>query len=135
MRGHELTGFWSGEYRYRLPGERPVPFLAALEESAGAVTGLITEPNTVGDTTPELRALVDGVRSGSAVRFAKTYDGASDMAHRVDYVGTLSGDGLTIAGDWTVAGMTGPFSMTRGELPGESLAVMRAEDAEVEGVR
>jgi hypothetical protein len=135
MRGHDLTGFWSGEYRYRLPGERPVPFLAALEEAAGAVTGIITEPNSVGDTTPELRALVDGVRQGTAVRFAKTYDGESDLAHRVDYAGTLSEDGLTLAGEWSVAGMTGAFSMTRGELPGESLAVMQAEDAELEQVR
>jgi hypothetical protein len=127
----DLTGFWSGEYRYDLDGGR-VPFLARLSDDGGAVSGEVFEPNTVGTASETLRALVDGRRDGSDVRFAKTYDGASDMAHRVDYHGTLSADGLTLAGFWTLEGWRGSFSMQRAELPAESRAAMAAEDAELQ---
>ena len=111
-----MTGFWIGEYRYRWPGVPPVPFLANLEEAASALTGRIDEPNMTGRSSGRLFSFVRGSRNGLSVEFAKVYDGSGDMAHRVDYRGTLAADGLSVAGDWSLAGDTGPFRMTREAL-------------------
>jgi hypothetical protein len=47
------------------------------------------------------------------VDFVKAYDGASDAAHAVDYVGRLSGDGMMIIGVWSLADLDGSFEMYR----------------------
>lgn len=109
-----LTGFWVGRYAYAGGAAPPVSFLATMEEGAGgALSGTISEPNSIGMSSRELSAFLSGQREGRAVSFAKTYDGASDAAHRVEYSGELSEDGRRIAGHWIVEYMTGPFEMTR----------------------
>ena len=113
VRSLDMTGFWVGEYRYRWPGMPAVPFFANLEEAASALTGTIDEPNMVGASSARLSSFIRGRRDGASVEFAKVYDGASDMAHRVDYRGTLSGDGLALSGAWFIEGDTGAFRMTR----------------------
>ena len=45
--------------------------------------------------------------------FAKTYDGASDAMHRVDYAGTVNEAGTRVAGFWQLADVSGSFEMTR----------------------
>lgn len=89
-----MSGFWIGQFSYdRSWMGAPVSFLAVLTEDNTALSGTISEPNTIGLSSRELNAFVSGTRRGRSVSFAKTYDGASDAAHRVDYDGTLSADG------------------------------------------
>ena len=54
------------------------------------------------------------------------YDGESDAAHAVDYVGRLSGDGNSITGVWSLADTDGTFEMHR-EAVWEEQAGQEAE--------
>ena len=132
-----MTGFWVGQYSYNRPGEPAVPFLANIDEAGGALAGTIDEPNTIGFSSERVTAFLRGSRSGVSVDFAKVYDGASDMAHRVDYAGTLSDDGLWLAGIWTLPGETGAFRMTREAVQAEALEeeVGTAATSNIEPVR
>ncbi len=123
-----LSGLWMGSYAY--PGGGAVPFLARIEDVDGALSGSIIEPNTMGLSTDSLEAILSGSRHGSAVDFTKIYDGASDAAHAVDYVGRLSGDGNSVTGVWSLADADGAFEMFREavweEAEGEEAEVVRA---------
>ncbi|QLC21853.1 hypothetical protein HFP51_06470 [Parasphingopyxis sp. CP4] len=124
-----MSGFWIGQFNYddSWLGD-PVSFFAVLADKNGALSGTISEPNTVGTSSPELNAFVNGGRRGRSVSFAKTYDGASDAAHRVDYEGTLSSDGGQVDGWWSLEDLAGAFRMTREIVEEEVIDV----DAEVE---
>ncbi len=89
------------------------PFLASISDDDGRLSGTIIEPNTMGKSSDQLEAVLSGNRSGSGVDFTKVYDGASDAAHAVDYVGRLSGDGNSITGTWSLQQLDGPFEMHR----------------------
>jgi hypothetical protein len=67
----------------------------------------------IGSTSDTLEAVLSGSRDGQAVDFTKMYDGASDAAHAVDYVGRLSGDGNSISGVWSLGDIDGSFEMHR----------------------
>ncbi len=107
----DISGLWLGHYSY--PGGEAVPFLARIDDRAGALSGTIVEPNTMGLSSDSLESVLSGRRHGHAVDFTKVYDGASDAAHAVDYVGRLSGDGTTISGVWSLADADGSFAMHR----------------------
>jgi hypothetical protein len=89
------------------------PFLASLTDEGGSLTGTTIEPNTIGSSSDRLEAVLSGSRSGSAVDFTKMYDGESDAAHAVDYVGRLSPDGNSITGVWSLEATDGTFEMHR----------------------
>lgn len=108
-----LTGAWFGSYSYLGTGDPDVSFIANLEEIAGIVSGSVSEPNSIGDSSPQLNAMVRGNRDGAEVVFAKTYDGASDAMHRVDYAGTVNEAGTRVAGFWQLEDVSGSFEMTR----------------------
>ena len=107
-----ISGLWMGSYSYPWP-QASVPFLARIEDRDGALTGTIIEPNTMGASSDSLEAILSGSRHGSAVDFTKAYDGASDAAHAVDYVGRLSGNGNSITGVWSLEDLDGAFEMYR----------------------
>ena len=108
-----LSGLWLGSFAYP-GGQGPAtPFLARIEDHDGSLSGTIIEPNTMGRSSDSLESVLRGAREGRAVDFTKVYDGASDAAHAVDYVGRLSGDGMRIHGVWSLAGMDGSFEMMR----------------------
>ena len=128
-----LSGFWVGSYRYDGAAKDAVQFLVTMEESDGhALSGTISEPNSMGRTSKELHAILSGNRDGLDIFFAKTYDGASDAAHRVDYYGVLSEDGRRISGHWSLAGTSGTFEMTREILSEEEVEVEIREEVSVE---
>ena len=102
------------------------PFLARIEDEGGALSGTIIEPNTMGPSSDSLEALLRGSRTGTAVDFTKVYDGASDAAHAVDYVGRVSADGNTVSGVWSLAQLDGTFEMYR-EAVWEEQAGQEAE--------
>ena len=123
-----ISGLWMGRYSYAFGAA--VPFLARIEDVNGALSGTIIEPNTMGRSSDSLEAILSGSRHGDAVDFTKAYDGASDAAHAVDYVGCLSADGDTIAGVWSLADADGAFQMHREavweEAEGQEAEVVRA---------
>jgi hypothetical protein len=106
-----ISGLWMGRYSYPFGGS--VPFLASIADAEGALSGTIIEPNTMGPSGGSLEAILSGSRHGGAIDFTKAYDGASDAAHAVDYVGRLSGDGNSITGVWSLADADGAFEMHR----------------------
>lgn len=110
-----VSGLWMGSYSYPWP-QASVPFLARIEDRDGALTGTIIEPNTIGLSSDSLEAILSGSRHGSAVDFTKAYDGASDAAHAVDYVGRLSAGRNRIAGVWSLEDVDGAFEMYREAL-------------------
>lgn len=109
----DLTGDWTGEYAYPGGSGTTTPFAARIEEHNGVIRGHIVEPNLIGPTQGELNAIVHGHRDGISVDFTKTYDGASDAAHSVDYAGRLSDDGSQVTGVWSLAHLDGSFEMYR----------------------
>ncbi|HEX8214534.1 MAG TPA: hypothetical protein VF582_03575 [Allosphingosinicella sp.] len=116
-----------GSFSYPSRQGPTTPFLARIEERDGQLTGAIVEPNTIGSTSDTLEAVLSGSRDRQAVDFTKVYNGASDAAHAVDYVGRLSGDGDTISGMWSLQDLDGTFEMHR-EAVWEEAA---GEEAEV----
>lgn len=121
-----LSGLWLGSFSYPSGLGPTTPFLARLEDHEGSLSGSIIEPNTIGASSGELQAVVSGSRSGSSVDFTKMYDGESDAAHAVDYVGRLSADGNTVTGVWSLENLDGSFEMYR-EAVWEEQAGQEAE--------
>ena len=113
MSGISISGIWVGEFAYPAGLGPTTPFTAQIDDADGTLTGFTLEPNLIGTSSEELSALIQGLREGSAVDFIKTYDGASDAAHSVDYVGRLSDDGTTITGVWSFEAFDGTFEMRR----------------------
>jgi hypothetical protein len=108
-----LTGVWQGLYTY--VGGLSVSFVATLIESGHTLSGSIHEPRAFGARVGEtIYATLLGSRSGSAISFIKTYQGAGPAYGRVDYEGSLSGDATEIEGRWNIAGVgSGKFLMVR----------------------
>jgi hypothetical protein len=110
---YDMTGLWEGTFAYPSFQGPTTPFVASIEESDGSLTGSIMEPNTIGWSSEELEAVLNGARNGRSVDFTKAYDGSSDAAHAVDYVGQLSDDGELVTGVWSLQELDGTFEMRR----------------------
>ena len=112
-----MNGLWSGIYTYDL-AEAPVPFTAWFDEKAGTLGGTITEPNTfVANGADELDAVIEGIRSGLNIDFAKRYRRASG-AHqeKIFYEGTANEDFTEVKGIWHFKSSTiavGKFTLSR----------------------
>lgn len=108
----DLTGRWDGTFRYAGDLGPETPFLAVLSEIGACFSGAIIEPNELRQETAH--AIVEGIRSGKAIDFTKTYRSAGPGYETpVDYSGRLSSDGLSISGTWFLAEFDGPFEMHR----------------------
>jgi hypothetical protein len=122
-----ISGLWMGSFSYPRNLGPTTPFLARIVDDDGRLSGDILEPNTIGPSSGQLQSFLSGRRQSSSVDFVKAYDGASDAAHAVDYVGRLSGDGTMITGVWSLADLDGPFEMYREavweEAAGQEVAV------------
>ena len=129
--GSNVSGLWMGSFAYPSGLGPTTPFLASLTEEQVSLRGTTIEPNTIGRSSGELSAMLSGTRSGFSIDFTKVYDGESDAAHAVDYVGRLSSDGNSITGVWSLADVDGTFEMHR-EAVWEEQAVQEAEEVTVE---
>jgi hypothetical protein len=128
----DLTGAWFGRFAYPPgTGQEPVSFWAAIVETGGDFEGTTSEPNSIGDSSDLLGAILRGRREGRLVAFTKAYDGASDAAHAVAYAGDLDAEGETIVGEWRVEDMVGGFEMRRTHAPGAAEEAARDEAVEV----
>ena len=125
----DMSGMWHGTYAYPHHVRPTTPFVANLVDTGGRLSGTIMEPNTIGFASDELQSVIVGNRNGQAVDFIKTYDGSSDAAHSVDYVGRLSTDGNSVTGVWSLAEFDGTFEMHR-DIRLEEL-VTASEEAEL----
>jgi hypothetical protein len=114
----DLTGVWYGRYS-AYEGHEENGFIALIEESHGAVTGTITEPDGTGGSIR--KANVMGQRDGASLRFTKQYDGSGGWTHAVRYAGAVDADGTLVTGSWIVEGLTGAFDMTREKFDAEAL--------------
>ena len=112
----DLTGRWMGRYDYNSRVLPAVAFEVVLEEEAGHLTGIITEPNGFrGDRGASLRARLIGGRDGAEVRFVKYYIGF-DQDDDPHYAGTANAALTRIEGTWhfpVIGGKGGRFVMTR----------------------
>ncbi|WP_019090622.1 hypothetical protein [Komagataeibacter europaeus] len=126
----DVTGQWDGQFSY--PHTlTPEFFSASLFENGGHVGGTVTERATSGANAGEcFIATARGERSGTRVRFTKTYEDGVRQ-HAVLYTGTLNADGSEIEGEWRIAGSwSGPFLMIR-RAGGRAVARERVAEAPV----
>jgi hypothetical protein len=116
-----LTGDWSGEFGYPRHSGPTTPFLATLRDDGGRLTGTIIEPDILSGAA-SVTATLEGLRHGSSVDFTKTYSAPPfGYENPVDYVGSLSDDGNTVTGVWSLLDLDGTFEMRR-EAASEELA-------------
>jgi hypothetical protein len=121
MSGEDLSGSWDGLYSY--PRDlAPVSFAADLKETGGWLTGTTREAAPGGSSSGQiLNAILQGRRSGSAVKFLKLYNGSVPGFDSVAYEGSVSADGTEIDGRWTAIGnWSGTFLMIRSRRVAES---------------
>ena len=121
--GLDLSGEWAGIYNFphSLP---PVSFEAVLVDQAGRLSGTTQEKAGPPFRSERLlTAVIDGVRNGHAVEFAKMYDQADREYDTVAYRGQATAEGEEIHGNWTVGAWSGTFLMVRRPASEESAAL------------
>lgn len=95
-----------------------MPFTATLIDTGSLITGSTHEPCNVADCPVRTHhAILSGERTGWAVSFNKTYDPPGFGYDVVNYAGTLSADGMEIAGRWHIprSSLSGEFLMIRAQ--------------------
>ncbi|WP_436357174.1 hypothetical protein [Brevundimonas sp. CEF1] len=100
-------------------GCRPVAGSEAqLHDVGGEVTGSTLEPDNLGPIgAPPIPARLEGHHFDSQLVFTKFPNGGG-QTHTIDYVGSISADGNSIAGRWVIHGdWSGPFQMQRNLAP------------------
>jgi hypothetical protein len=131
----DLTGRWLGRFDY--PSDYPATsFEADLAEEAGLLAGQTEEPNSFrADMGPLLQAVIEGHRSGGAVRFVKRYLGFPQPDDPV-YEGTADAALTRISGRWLFVGKpgwSGRFVMMRKPLAADRAMRRTGRAAPVEG--
>jgi hypothetical protein len=123
----DLSGRWSGEFAYPQHMGPVTPFVAQIDDRGGRLAGTIIEVDPFHGAVVE--ALIVGSRHGIGVDFIKSYDaGAPDCyANPVDYVGSLSADGNTVTGVWSLLELDGTFEMRREAALDEPIEKQEAE--------
>jgi len=107
----DVTGVWYGRYDAQHWDEEN-GFIAVLEETGGAVSGVITERDTTGRADIR-RAFVAGQRNGATLRWVKQYDGTGGHVHAINYAGQINDEGTEVLGVWTQNWGRGRFVMER----------------------
>ncbi|MBO9712849.1 hypothetical protein [Sphingomonas sp.] len=124
----DLSGVWYGRYAATTRSETN-SFIAQIEDREGALSGVISEPDTTGYAEIR-RALVSGRCDGSSIRFVKQYQGPA-LVHAVLYAGTVNEDATEISGQWVIVRSTGSFVMQREKFAAEELADEREVEEEL----
>ena len=122
----DLSGRWSGIYNYpRL--YPPNMFEAVIRDTAGLITGIITQPGEFFEPAGTVQhAVIEGSREGSSLRFVKVYDDLTRPTPH--YHGVVQPGGDEIEGEWTIPGdWSGTFLMIRGSQAQDEM-VRRIEE-------
>ena len=124
-RGVDLSGRWSGVYFYPTDAEMnpsddwpPTPFTADLVDRGGFIEGRSEENSFDADGIEIVfvPAALEGSHQNGVLTFTKSPQGGGHI-HTIDYAGTISGDGNSIAGDWIIYGeWSGTFRMQRSDV-------------------
>lgn len=121
----DLSGRWTGVYFYPVDAELnpyddlpPTPFEAQLHDVGGEVTGSTLEPDNLGPIgAPPVPARLEGHHFDGQLVFTKFPDGGG-QTHSIDYIGSISTDGNSIAGRWVIhVDWSGTFRMQRKPAP------------------
>lgn len=121
----DLSGHWTGVYFYPVDAELnpyddlpPTPFEAQLHDVGGEVTGSTLEPDNLGPIgAPPVPARLEGHHFDGQLVFTKFPDGGG-QTHSIDYIGSISTDGNSIAGRWVIhVDWSGTFRMQRKPAP------------------
>lgn len=124
----DISGFWEGSYVYPLGGAK-VAFDVDLTQSAGHITGIISEPNTFdAEAGHLLTSVLAGNIISDKINFTKTYVGEGRAQHSITYDGKISDHGKRITGQWKIPNdsFSGLFEMTR--LSGEKKVLHKASE-------
>lgn len=125
MKSADLSGRWTGVYFYPVDAAfnphdvlPPTPFEAQLRDASGDVSGSTLEPDALGPPgAPPIPARIEGHHFDGQLVFTKFPDGGGHT-HSIDYVGSISSDGNSIAGRWVIPGdWSGTFRMQRSLTP------------------
>ncbi len=117
-----LSGTWRGQYAYQQGGGQTTPFLATIDDDGVYLKGETIEPDGRGGFGNRL-ASIAGHMDGSSVKFTKIYaTAAAGYTDPINYVGSVSGEGSTITGVWTLLFGRGSFEMHREEGIAEEVA-------------
>ena len=109
-----MTGRWDGSFTYPSGLGTTTPFLAEIVETGACLSGSIVEPDLAYRSGRTMEAVLAGHRIGTSIDFTKTYRGNRfGYENPVDYVGTVSHDGLQIEGLWSLVDFEGTFEMHR----------------------
>jgi hypothetical protein len=87
----DITGTWLGTY---WQAGDPTRFEVAFVQGGANITGRILDDGQLGE------AQVSGEISGRSIRFLKQY--LTGARHAVTYTGTLSEDGNSMQGKWSL---------------------------------
>ncbi|MCC7529693.1 MAG: hypothetical protein IT342_14315 [Candidatus Melainabacteria bacterium] len=122
---HSIQGSWRGRYFY--PGSSEANgFEAVFIDGDGIVEGNILDDGRLGE------ASVQGKFFYPHLKFIKIYQSGS--MHSVHYQGTMSEDGKTLMGRWSIPGsISGTWTARRYE-DGEDLKFEREDERELEFV-
>jgi hypothetical protein len=122
----DMSGVWYGRYVSN-SGDQDNGFIALLEETGGAFSGSISEPDGQGGIRT---ATVSGQRSAGLIRFVKQYDAPLD--HAVFYEGQVDERGTQAVGMWRLDdGTVGGFDMEREKFSSDALEEAEEEVEEV----
>lgn len=123
-----LSGQWTGDFAYPANQGPTTPFVATIEDRSSHLSGTISEHDLFSGAIIE--AVLTGTRDGSSVDFTKTYgaSASSEYDQPIDYVGSISSDGLVVTGVWSLLDWDGTFEMRRDAIVGEAEAARKGEE-------
>lgn len=124
----ELTGVWTGEFKYPADSDRdPVKFQLVLIQDGKTIAGFMKEPNTFGKRKdePYLHAVIKGTFDAKTgkIKFTKTYDGTGGESHDVAYEGKL--EKSKVDGTWKIDDYGGKFTMEKKALDKKTLEILK----------
>lgn len=96
---HGITGNWKGHYTYSKAPDEGSNFDAIFVEHEGSLKGNIRDEGILGE------AVITGTFAFPNVSFTKTY--YTPGMEPIRYTGSMSGDGKTINGRWTIQAYSG----------------------------
>lgn len=106
-----LSGFWAGAYHYPQESFPSVNFDCELNETAGVLSGEITESHGFRHM---LVAVLSGSLVGQHIDFIKSYRNTGDLRlWEIAYSGQINAEKDHIKGVWHAARRQGTFEMHR----------------------
>ena len=110
----DITGFWAGQFHYSEPHYNPVSFDCEIVQTAGFISGNITETSEL-KTTPYfiISSILEGTISNRDVAFTKIYQSENPAYVPVVYEGKVNTRETEITGIWKRPDWSGTFIMRK----------------------